>query len=280
MISIAPTSVPNGPPQSLGPNGKIHVSAADTYETIDLNRGSCNDFRSRVPVSTADVTQGRTAVILIFGQSNGANSGAVPYLPVRRVFNFNVFDGNCYVAKDPLLGATDFRGNFASRMADLLVERGAFDSVLLAPIGVGGTRVEDWTTGGLRHRRLQVAVARIAERGLSFTHVLWHQGETNAGPGADRDAYIAAFMNIHAALRWYGVDAPIYVAQASLCRSPPDETIRAAQRALVNPQLGILAGPDTDAIGFEHRYDGCHMSESGLIRHAELWAHVLCRPGE
>jgi hypothetical protein len=64
----------------LGQEGKIHVSAADTYETIDL--GSCTDFRGRVPVSTLDVTQGRTAVILALGQSNGANSRAVPYVPV------------------------------------------------------------------------------------------------------------------------------------------------------------------------------------------------------
>jgi hypothetical protein len=83
------------------------------------------------------------------------------------------------------------------------------------------------------------------------------------------------FMNIHAALHWYGVEAPIYVAQASLCRNPPDEIIRSAQRAVVNPQLGILPGPDTDVIGFEHRFDGCHMAESGLIKHAELWFEVL-----
>jgi hypothetical protein len=262
-------------PAAFGRRGKIHLSVADIYENLDLNRGSCNDFRSRVPVSRFEVLQGRTAVILILGQSNGANSGAVPYVPVHRVFNFNVFDGNCYIAKDPLLGTTDFRGNFASRLADLLIERGTFESVLLAPISVGGSRIEEWTTGGVRHRRLQVAIARAREQDLRFTHVLWHQGESNAGPDADRDVYIECFMNIQAALHWYGVEAPIYVAQASLCRNPPDEIIRSAQRAVVNPQLGILPGPDTDVIGFEHRFDGCHMAESGLIKHAELWFEVL-----
>src|SRR5262249_26266449 len=83
------------------------------------------------------------------------------------------------------------------------------------------------------------------------------------------------FMNIHAALRRYGVAAPIYVAQATICNSPRHEVIRAAQRSVVNPKLGILSGPDSDTIGPEHRYDGCHMAESGLIRHAELWVEAL-----
>ncbi len=254
---------------------RIFLSIVDTYENVDLNRGSFNDASDRVRVDMTDVVQGRAAVMLVFGQSNGANSGAAPYVPVRRVFNFNVFDGNCYVAKDPLLGATENRGNFASRMADMLIERGWFDSVVLTPISVGGSRIEEWTTGGTRHRRLQVAVKRAMDSGLRFTHLLWHQGESNAGIDADRELYHACFMNIHAALRSYGVDAPVYVAQATICHGPPNEIIRSAQRALVNPELGIHAGPDSDTIGFEDRFDECHMAESGLIKHAELWVQAL-----
>jgi hypothetical protein len=254
---------------------RIFLSAVDTYENVDLNRGSFNNTSDRVRVSAAQVLQGRPAVILIFGQSNGANSGDAPYVPRHRVFNFNLFDGHCYVARDPLLGTTESRGNFASRMADMLIERGLFDTVVLAPIGVGGSRIEEWTTGGARHRRLQVAIKRAAENTLTFTHVLWHQGESNAGIDADDGLYIGCFLNIHQALRSYGVDAPIYVAQATMCNSPPNETIRSAQRAVVDQELGIFAGPDTDTIGLSHRYDGCHMNESGLIRHAELWIKTL-----
>jgi Carbohydrate esterase, sialic acid-specific acetylesterase len=256
-------------------SGTIFPSVVDTYENVDLNRGSCNDVAGRERVPVTDATRGRTAVMLIFGQSNGANSGDTLYVPRRRVFNFNLFDGHCYVARDPLLGATENRGNFAGRMADMLIERGHFDSVVLAPIGVGGSRIEEWTTGGSRHRRLQLLIRRAIDAGLTFTHALWHQGESNARYDPDGPLYAACFMNIHAALRRYGVDAPIYVAQATICNSPRNKAIRAAQRSLVDPRLGILPGPDTDTIGREHRYDGCHMGESGLIRHAELWVEAL-----
>ena len=254
---------------------QIYISPFDTYENVDLNRGSFNDVHDRIEVEPSQAKQGRTATILVFGQSNGANSGDTPYTPRGRVFNFNLFDGKCYVAKDPLLGATEARGNFASRMADMLIERGVFDSVILATISVGGSRIEEWTTGGARHRRLQITIQRTHALGLYFTHALWHQGESNAGPDANSYAYKACFMNIHEALRRYGMNAPIYVAQATVCNSPPNEIIRSAQRALIDPAKGILAGPDTDSIGLEDRFDNCHMNETGLIKHAQLWTQAL-----
>ncbi|MBS0534407.1 MAG: hypothetical protein JSR72_10155 [Proteobacteria bacterium] len=253
----------------------IYLSDHDTYRNVDLDRGSCHDWQERKPVSRFEVFQGRTAAFLIFGQSNGANSGAECYTPKHRVFNFNLFDGHCYVAQDPLLGCTESRGNVMTRMADMAIERGLFDSVLLAPIGVGGSRIEEWTPGGVRHRRLQVAIERARERQITFTHLLWHQGESNARADGNGERYAACLRQIHASLRRYGVAAPLFVAQATVCRSPPNEAIRAAQRAVVDPALGIVAGPDTDTIGPEHRFDECHMTASGLVRHAELWTNVL-----
>jgi hypothetical protein len=264
---------------SVASYDEVFISAVDTCENIDFNRGSCNDVSGRPCVSTEEVLQGRAAILLTFGQSNAANSGDTPYLPRRRVFNFDLFDGRCYVAKDPLLGATENRGNFAGRLGDMLIEHGDYDSVLVAPIAVGGSRIEEWTTGGARHRRLQIAIKRATGAGLTFTHLLWHQGETNATYDPDGDIYQACFMNIHCAVRSYGVGAPIFVAQATIANGPPNETIRRAQRAVVNSSLGILPGPDTDQIGPEHRFDGCHMTESGLIKHAEMWLLCLSNHG-
>jgi hypothetical protein len=125
----------------------IFLSVVDRYENIDLNRGSINDVHNRIRVNRLGLLQARTAIILIFGQSNGANSGNTPYVPRNRVLNMNVFDGQCCLAKDPLLGATESGGNFATRMADMMIEQGYFDSVVLMPISVGGSRIEEWTTG-------------------------------------------------------------------------------------------------------------------------------------
>jgi hypothetical protein len=69
--------------------------------------------------------------------------------------------------------------------------------------------------------------------------------------------------------------ADMVIEQTTLCNSPPNEVIRSAQRAVVDLALGIFAGPDTDTIGVADRYDGCHMAQSGLIKHASLWVEAL-----
>jgi hypothetical protein len=77
-------------------------------------------------------------------------------------------------------------------------------------------------------------------------------------------------------LREQGVDAPIYVSIATRCgRVHPNESIRQAQRAVIDPSAGILTGPDTDTLGFAQRYDGCHFSTEGLDAAAELWLQAI-----
>jgi hypothetical protein len=42
-------------------------------------------------------------MLVTLGQSNAANHGAGHYAALRDVANFNLYDGQCYAAADPLL---------------------------------------------------------------------------------------------------------------------------------------------------------------------------------
>jgi hypothetical protein len=81
-----------------------------------------------------------------------------------------------------------------------------------------------------------------------------------------------------AGLRSLGVTAPLFVAQSTICCGPRNDVIREAQRSVIDPAQAIFPGPDTDALGFEHRWDDCHFSTSGLRRAAELWLEALTAP--
>jgi Carbohydrate esterase, sialic acid-specific acetylesterase len=221
-----------------------------------------------------------TAVILGVGQSNIANEGdaGARYAPKGDVYNFNFFDGRCYVAKDPLLGASIDRSNMLTRLGEFLVERRNYERVLLAPIAHGGTFARDWAPSGRMFPRLEWTLERLRESRVGITHILWQQGEAEAAESKpDAQAWMRHFMAMVAAIRASGADAPIYVAQCTICRNDPNETIRAAQRSVVDPAAGIFAGPDIDQIGANERYDGCHMSAAGLRHAAELWYDTLCR---
>jgi hypothetical protein len=76
------------------------------------------------------------------------------------------------------------------------------------------------------------------------------------------------------------VFAPVFVARSTLCDGGDHphnnhEAIRSAQVGLASTIGGILMGPDTDTIGTEDRFDGCHLSQNGLQRCADLWFETI-----
>jgi Carbohydrate esterase, sialic acid-specific acetylesterase len=265
---------------ALGPQFERHpivLGPRDSYAQLDNNYGSANDVADRDVVDCSAIMRKKTAVIMVAGQSNGANHGQGSFVPRGHVFNFNFFDGKCYVARDPLLGATGRGASFAIRLADKLVVAELYENVLLVPVAVGGTAIREQIPGSLFFRRFEVAQRRLEDRRIVITHVLWHQGEGENGPGAVAEDYVRKFNALYYSLRTIGIYAPIYVAQTTVCGNQPNEIIRGAQRSLVNPLRGILAGPDSDVIGLDERWDKCHMDEHGVERHAQMWFEALRR---
>jgi Carbohydrate esterase, sialic acid-specific acetylesterase len=265
-VILQPTSIVLGP--------------ADTYERLDHNWKSNAATGERAAVPCNDGGPLRPLVILTLGQSNAANHGQGLYAPKHRVDNFNLYDGKCYKAVEPLLGPSGQGGNFATRLADILIERRLADRVVLAPIAMGGTTVEQWAHEGLFNRRIAASIRRLYDAGLSADYILWHQGEGNAANGdSGGRQYRKNLLEVVASFRTYGVNAPFFVALATRCAKTPHPNavnVREGQRtAAIGSKLGIFVGPDTDLIGAEHRYDDCHMSESGLTMHAAAWADIL-----
>src|SRR5262245_34106223 len=119
------------------------------------------------------------AVLFVLGQSNAANTLDEVITPPKGVGNFNMNDGKCYEAEEPLLGTTNSGGNFATRLAARLVERGDYPAVMLAPVAVGSTHIEEWAIGGRLNGRIVLAIERMKAADLTPTYVLWHQGEGN-----------------------------------------------------------------------------------------------------
>jgi hypothetical protein len=222
----------------------------------------------------------RVAVILALGASNLANEGDAkePCEPAHGVFNFDFIAVKCYVAKDPLVGSTADRGNVLTRLGDRLVSRGRYDRVLLVPVAHGGTLIGEWVPGGRMHPRLRRAIETLSRAGIAVTHILWQLGEGEISHPRNEDdvkGWIAKFARIADVIRAARIDAPIYVAQATICCSGRSEAMRGAQRAVVQSDRGILAGPDLDVLGPDQRWDGCHFSVSGMERAADLWFDAL-----
>lgn len=212
----------------------------------------------------------RVMVALVFGQSNAANFGETRHAAGRNVYVLN--RGRLLPARDPLRGADGQGGSVWSRLGDKLIAEGLFDTVIFVPAAVGGSEIARWTPDGDLFPLVARAIEDAQRRRLKFTHLLWHQGESDAVLFTHPLEYQKRFLEMLAAIRARGVDAPVYVAVATRCgQYPINPDIQWAQRELVNPAAGILPGPDTDALDETFRYDGCHFSTDGLEAHALMW---------
>lgn len=251
----------------------LWLGADDCYA-----RGRELDAANRTAVDCARFAGNRSVILLVAGQSNAANFGAFgdegPPPPASgAIGNLNIFDGECYVAQPPLLGADGGLDSPWVRLAGHLLASGAADSVLLVPIAVGSTTIQRWARGACRPR-FDYAADALEQHGLAASLVLWHQGESDAR-SSRVSTYASMFFEMHASVR-RRVRARWVVAQATWCGDADrgDAELRRVQAQLPAALPGhVWPGPNTDRLnGSAMRRDECHMTSDGLDAAARLWA--------
>lgn len=216
----------------------------------------------------------KTAIIVVHGQSNAANYGSTRHTAREAVDNFDSMSGKCFAAADPLLGADGMGGSFATRLGDMLIQDGRYDRVILVPLARGGASIAYLNSEGAE--LITNGIAKMKAAGLTPTHILFQQGETDAVSKTTAGQYASLIHQLVKRFRAAGFDAPFYLSRSTKCDyvGPTNmAAVRAGQLAAVNEALNIRPGPDTDTIGNEGRSpDGCHMNETGTVANAVLWA--------
>lgn len=242
------------------------------HEGRDMNRFASDEYNrlvsdARKTAVECPAQDARTGVLLAIGQSNIAN-----HLGQRnrtefpdRVFNY--FDGKCYVAASPMLGASGVMGEYLTLVGDGLVRAGTYDTVVIISAAVGGSTITRWAQGGDLNARLAQTLAEASED-YRVTDVIWHHGETDRRQFTPGNIYADMFRSLAATLR-QSTDAPIYLAIASRCDKKNDTAFE-YPNVITRAQLGLIAegaalpGPNTDELVLaEDRYDGCHFAASG-----------------
>jgi hypothetical protein len=239
-----------------------------------------SDTSQRTPVDCALIKNSSHAVILTLGQSMADNAGDEPIVAQKGVYNFNFLDGKCYHAMDPLLGTTASGGSVWTRLGNKIIKNKIFDNVLFVPIAVGGTSIKQWVPRGESgsFARIKIAIDGLRRQGHKITHIFWVQGSQDARGRMKKSDYIERFMEISSKIRDLSVTSPIFVAQSTICRTKESAEIGAAQRLIPSYSNNIFAGPNIDQINkVGQRYDGCHMSSSGLEEHANLWLKTILK---
>lgn len=235
----------------------------------------------KTPLSLPTLDQSRTGVFIMCGQSMAGNYCPTPYVPkhLQNIFNLCAYDGLITAGQDPLRGTSGRRGNYQTRLADRLIERGTFASVLLAPVSIGGSSIEQWhPETGLYGRYPLAAAQHVAAKGFPITAFLWDQGTSNQG--TTKESYQSSLLAIINGVRSAGYHAPWFISKSTMLSTSatlPD--VRAACDAVVSG-ADILAGPDLDSITggqFRDANASPHFTDAGAVKAADLWVVELAK---
>ncbi|QWW67947.1 sialate O-acetylesterase [Rhizobium sp. WYJ-E13] len=240
------------------------------------------DLTDRVEVPTGNLA--RTAVLVFVGQTS-VNNIPTPYVPVNgNIDQLNIYDGKLYRAKDPLLGinvagsaVTDKRGTWMMRMADKLIADGHYDRVILVPMAVGATRVDQWAdpfTWPFLGHNISVVGRRMRDAGLPCTAIMWGQGESDTIVNTPEAFYAASLQKVIAEFKRVIPGCPFLVAREAYFNGKTNRGVLAAQASVVDNQT-VFAGEDVESIGSADRYDNTQLNEAGAEKRATLAVAAL-----
>jgi lysophospholipase L1-like esterase len=147
--------------------------------------------------------------------------------------------------------------------------------LVLAVLAVDASQIADWLPEGPTSTDLTNMVSNLRAKQLTISAVLWQQGEADARVGTSSYAYGEALTILIHRLRALGISAPILLARSTRCRNAGSVQVRDADSRIAKRESNVFLGPDTDTLGEDMRFDGCHFNEMGLDRAASMWVEVL-----
>ena len=231
-----------------------------------------NKIRVNCPAQTDS-----TAVILTIGQSNVSNYAEKKVVTRYPGAVINHFDGQCFVASSPLLGAAGEHGEFLTLLADRLISDGSYKAVVIASSGIGNSLVGRWQRDGDLNEMLKATLMSLSNR-YKVTAVIWHQGESDFFHRTSAKNYVSSFESLSETLVEYGAEAPIFAGIATKCASEWREgnPIATAQHIIIAAE-GVYLGIDADAVlaDGDRGADKCHLARSGQEKMAASYAAAI-----
>jgi hypothetical protein len=277
LLALTVAAEASGAPQPSVAEGIV----TDTIGRVVMTAG-------KRPVACPE-QDAHTAVILTIGQSNAANYTSKAYSSRHGSAVLNFFNGKCYIASSPLLGADGSWGEYWTELGNRLIEAKAYNTVILAASAIGGTSVAQWQVGGVSaagfdpyssahgvRENLNTMLMNVLTQVRPYyriTQILWHQGEGDYQTSAAD--YTRSFMSLVGSIRARGILAPIYISVTSNDRKANLPVVQ-AQRAIPDPVKNIFAGVDTDAlIEPEDRNETGHFGAAGEEKVVRAWMEIL-----
>ena len=222
-----------------------------------------SDISMRKEVSCPKAADG--FIVVGFGQSNSANSAGHRFASTKSNV-LNLFNGKCYEAIDPMLGATGHRGSVWISFAEKLGE--VDKTIVLSTFGVNGTRVEQWLNKNDLNPFYRENIESLKSVYPNPNIVVWIQGESDTG--TDKSLFTKQLREWMSTVRKDLPNTQILMTGTSYCDGAKSDEVVAAQKDAAEYVGASFIGSTDNLVGISERYDDCHFSEQGIRKLAEF----------
>ena len=224
----------------------------------------------------------QTAVLLVIGQSNSANHAEKKYTTENPKKVFNYYQGKCYVASSPLLGASGEEGEFITPLADKLIANGTYNLVVIISSGIAGNPISRWQKDGDLNEMLLETLEEVKSK-YKINNIIWHQGESDFISSTSAKVYANSFHSLMNTIEIKGVKALTYIAVATKCGLNAtwtnDNPTAIGQKSLIDNK-NIFLGANTDTLleKIDRKMgDDCHFSQSGQDKTSSAFAEAIAK---
>ena len=223
--------------------------------------------------------------IVYLGQSNHGNiieREKTFDLPYKNVFTYDWRLGVCSRYKEPLAGVDGRAGGFGHISSDTIyyLKKNYNFSKNLVVLGFskGGTKAQDWASGKLANK-FDFFLKRLEKDDIDIDYVFWHQGESE-----DKNAiriyyqnYIKDIQLIFQKLLTTSSKTKIGMALVSVCNSEKSKSLNKSQLSVIQGNSRVFLTLNTDNLGRNYRYDGCHFNDLGASVIGKKYAAFINR---
>ena len=214
-------------------------------------------------------TPDNTFVVATFGQSNAANGLGQKFVDeTESIINF--FNGYCYLASDPTLGAAGEQGSiWIPFLQQLNVEK----TILSVNFAVGGSSINRWLNSDDLGQVLSENMQALADSDYKPDLFMWFQGESEAYK--DASVFEERLETLISRLETDHPTAAIGISGTTYCNQRIDKNIVNVQKRVALSRDHIWLGSTDDFISLQHRYDDCHLSGLGATEVATMFANSV-----
>ena len=217
-----------------------------------------------------------------FGQSNHGNIIRREKnidISNKKIYNYDWRLGVCSKYKEPLagVGGRSAHGHISKDTIYFLQKNYNYlDDLIIFGYSKGNSTANDWANG-VPSKKLDIILKNLQKNNMRLDFVFWHQGESEIKNQNKftLERYEENIQNIFKKFLRNSSETKVGMALVSVCNSNSNKALLTSQKSIIEKSKRIFFTMNTDVLGSNYRYDGCHFNSLAAAKIGKKYADLV-----